>query len=57
MICSELDEARRHAVLESLGDWDQLIMTSADADRFDEYLPRAAHVFRVRNGTIEEGLA
>jgi DNA replication and repair protein RecF len=51
---SELDEARRHAVLESLGDWDQLIMTSADADRFDEYLPRAAHVFRVRNGTIKK---
>ncbi len=52
-VLSELDEARRGAVLESLGDWDQLLITSADGDRFGEGLPAAA-VFRVVAGRIEE---
>lgn len=53
-VLSELDEGRRHAVLESLDDWDQLLITSADADRFAEGLPAAAAVFRVVAGTIEK---
>ena len=52
-VLSELDEGRRRAVLESLGDWDQLIITSTDADRFDEGLPASAAVFRVVAGQIE----
>jgi DNA replication and repair protein RecF len=51
-VLSELDEGRRRAVLESLGGWDQLIITSADADRFDEGLPADTKVVRVRAGTI-----
>ena len=50
-VLSELDEDRRHAVLESLGGWDQLLITSADPDRFGEGL-RAAAVFRVTAGTM-----
>jgi len=53
-VLSELDEARRHAVLNSLGDWDQLIMTSADQDRFDSELPHDARILRVRNGAIKK---
>ncbi|MGB2695369.1 MAG: DNA replication/repair protein RecF [Dehalococcoidia bacterium] len=52
-VLSELDEARRHAVLESLEEWDQLLITSADIDRFGEGLPASAAVFRVRAGQIE----
>ena len=51
-VLSELDEQRRRAVLESLGGWDQIIITSADADRFGEGLPAAAKAFRVRDGSI-----
>jgi DNA replication and repair protein RecF len=51
-VLSELDEHRRRPVLESLGDWDQLLITSADADRFGEGLPKAAAVFRVVAGAI-----
>jgi len=50
-VLSELDEARRRAVLESLGDWDQLLITSADADRFAEGVAAAA-AFRVVAGRI-----
>lgn len=53
-VLSELDEGRRHAVLESLDEWDQLIITSADADRFGEGLPAAAKALRVVAGAIEE---
>ncbi len=53
-VLSELDEARRHAVLHSLGDWDQLLMTSADQDRFDIELPPDTKTFRVKNGTIKK---
>jgi DNA replication and repair protein RecF len=52
-VLSELDEARRRAVLESLGEWDQLLITSADADRFGEGMPRSAAVFRVTAGTVQ----
>ena len=53
-VLSELDEGRRHAVLEALEGWDQLLITSADADRFGEGLPAVAKVFHVREGTISE---
>lgn len=51
-VLSELDEARRRAVLRSLQGWDQLLITSADADRFAEDVPAAA-VFRVVAGRLE----
>ncbi|MCH7697659.1 MAG: DNA replication/repair protein RecF [Chloroflexi bacterium] len=51
-VLSELDKERRHAVLASLGEWDQLIITSTDADRFNEDLTPSA-VFRVSAGIIE----
>jgi DNA replication and repair protein RecF len=51
-VLSELDEGRRRPVVESLGEWDQLLITSADADRFGEGLPEASAVFRVTAGTI-----
>jgi DNA replication and repair protein RecF len=49
-VLSELDESRRRAVLQSLGEWDQLIITSADADRFGEGLPAAEAAFRIEAG-------
>ena len=52
-VLSELDEGRRRAVLESLGEWDQLFITSTDADRFAEGLPGSPSVFRVVAGWIE----
>lgn len=52
-VLSELDEARRRAVLKSLGEWDQLLITSTDGDRFGEGLPSSAAVFRVSGGAIE----
>jgi DNA replication and repair protein RecF len=51
-VLSELDEARRRAVLESLGDWDQLLITSTDGDRFGEGLAAAA-VYHVVAGSIQ----
>jgi len=51
-VLSELDEERRRAVLGSLGEWDQLIITSADADRFAEDIAPDA-VYRVRAGILE----
>ncbi len=54
-VLSELDEARRGAVLDSLGEWDQLLITSADADRFSEGLPAARAVLRVVAGKIHPG--
>jgi DNA replication and repair protein RecF len=54
-VLSELDEGRRRAVLESLGEWDQLLITSTDADRFGEGLPASTAVFRVEAGRIEQG--
>ena len=50
-VLSELDEERRRAVLTSLGEWDQLLITSADADRFTEEITPQA-VFRVSAGVI-----
>ena len=52
-VLSELDEDRRRAVISSLGEWDQILITSADGDRFDEGLPESAAVFRVEAGTIQ----
>jgi DNA replication and repair protein RecF len=51
-VLSELDEQRRRAVLDALGGWDQLLVTSADADRFTEGVAAAA-VFRVVAGSIQ----
>jgi DNA replication and repair protein RecF len=51
-VLSELDEGRRRAVIESLGEWDQLLVTSADADRFGEGMPAGAAVFRVAGGVV-----
>lgn len=51
-VLSELDEGRRRAVLESLGEWDQLLITSTDADRFGEGLPQSTAVLRVVGGQI-----
>ena len=50
-VLSELDEDRRRAVLTSLGEWDLLLITSADADRFTEEITPQA-VFRVSAGVI-----
>lgn len=52
-VLSELDGERRRAVLESLGQWEQLLITSADGERLGEEIPASAAVFRVRGGTIE----
>ncbi len=52
-VLSELDEGRRRAVLESLGEWDQLLITSADGDRFGKGLPAAAAVYHVVAGSIQ----
>jgi DNA replication and repair protein RecF len=53
-VLSELDEARRHAVLHSLVGWDQLLMTSADEDRFDIELPSGTKTFQVKGGVVKK---
>jgi DNA replication and repair protein RecF len=50
-ILSELDEERRAAVLESVHA-DQVVITSADADRFDAAFLSSASVFVVRAGEV-----
>jgi DNA replication and repair protein RecF len=50
-VLPELDEARRRAVLASLGEWEQLLITSADGDRFADGLTPAA-AFRIVSGAI-----
>ncbi|HWQ28871.1 MAG TPA: DNA replication/repair protein RecF [Dehalococcoidia bacterium] len=50
-ILSELDEERRMTVLESV-DAGQVVITSADADRFDRTFLASATVFVVRAGEI-----
>lgn len=50
-ILSELDEDRRATVLGSV-DADQVVITSADADRFDRAFLESATVFVVRAGEI-----
>lgn len=52
-VLSELDEGRRRAVLESLGAWHQILITSTDADRFGEGLSPSTAVLRVVAGQIE----
>ena len=52
-VLSELDDARRRAVLASLSDWDQVLITSADGDRIGEELAKSTAVFRVVAGSIE----
>jgi DNA replication and repair protein RecF len=52
-VLSELDESRRHRVQGAVDDFDQVLITSTEADSFDrEYWSRAS-AYRVRGGRIE----
>jgi DNA replication and repair protein RecF len=51
-VLSELDVRRRSAVLAAIADYEQVIITATDLDRFSpEFLARAA-LFRVEAGSI-----
>lgn len=52
-VLSELDEGRRIGVMEAARGFEQLLVTSTDADRFDGDLLRPAAVLRVAAGRIE----
>jgi DNA replication and repair protein RecF len=52
-VLSELDERRRSAVLAAVADYEQVIITATDLDRFSpDFLARAA-LFRVEAGSVE----
>jgi len=52
-VLSELDARRRSAVLAAVADYEQVIITATDLDRFSaEFLARAA-LFRVAEGSVE----
>jgi DNA replication and repair protein RecF len=53
-VLSELDEERRAGVLEAMRSFEQVLITSADADRFDEGLLGSAAMFRVTAGCLEQ---
>lgn len=52
-ILSEMDASRRASVLAALGDMEQMIVTSADADRFPEDFAADAQLLRVEGGVVE----
>ncbi len=52
-VLSELDTGRRATVLEAVASFEQILVTSADADRFGEGFLRSATVFRVEGGRLE----
>lgn len=49
-VLSELDEGRRNSVLAAL-DAEQILITSADADRFPPSFTRSAQIFHIAAGT------
>jgi DNA replication and repair protein RecF len=52
-VLSELDARRRAAVLAAMADYEQVIITATDLDRFSpDFLARAA-LFRVTAGSVE----
>jgi DNA replication and repair protein RecF len=52
-VLSELDVGRRSTVLEAVRSFEQILVTSADADRFSEGFLESAAVFRVEGGRLE----
>lgn len=53
-VLSELDEVRRGSVLAAL-DAEQILITSADADRFPPSFTRSAQIFHIAAGTASAG--
>jgi DNA replication and repair protein RecF len=51
-VLSEMDSERRSAVLSSLGDVDQLIITGTDWDRFSSEFAASASRFEVEDGSV-----
>ena len=49
---SELDAARRHHLLASIGSYQQVVITTTDLDRFDPGFLAEAALFRVSEGRI-----
>jgi len=52
-VLSELDMGRRGTVLEAVRSSEQILVTSADADRFSQGFLQSAAVFRVEGGRLE----
>ena len=51
-ILSELDERRRHSVMDALEQTDQILITATEADRFSSAFLGSAHRYRVEAGCI-----
>ncbi|MHB8575460.1 MAG: DNA replication/repair protein RecF [Dehalococcoidia bacterium] len=51
-ILSELDESRRQAVMRLMHDAEQVFVTTAEPERFDQEFLRAATVYEVRGGEL-----
>lgn len=52
-VLSELDEARRHHLLESVASYQQVMITTTDLDHFDPGFLSKAALFRVSDGGIK----
>ena len=53
-VMSELDEARRHAMLDALASVDQAFVTTTDWGDFSDQLLAEAHRYRVEAGRLTE---
>ncbi|HEX5939639.1 MAG TPA: DNA replication and repair protein RecF [Dehalococcoidia bacterium] len=51
-VLSELDRARQDAVLGAMSEFSQLLVTSAEVERFPEHFRQAARVFTVHAGVV-----
>ena len=51
-VLSELDIRRREHLLETVSDYQQVLITTTDLDRFPDVFLNRAEIFEVKNGTI-----
>jgi DNA replication and repair protein RecF len=56
-VLSEMDASRRRSVLDALGDYEQMIVTGTDLDRFPPRFLSAAQIFSVADGHVLPGVA
>jgi DNA replication and repair protein RecF len=52
-VLSELDARRRHHLLDSAANYQQVLITTTDLDRFEQNFLSQASIFRVTQGRIE----
>lgn len=55
-ILSELDERRRHSVMDALQTADQILVTATEADRFSPDFLASAHRYRIEHGRVTQAV-